>query len=110
MLRPCRSITRVCNVDIIDRLDIQLALSTTVGLPLDLKLHRTYEYGAPLHAEKLCQQIGIGEMLGTIFKKNNLQTLYRRALLVMLTNRLYESWSTLGLWERWLPTVYLPSC
>ena len=110
LVRLCRSIARVCNVDIIDRLDTQLPLSSPVGLPLDLKVHRTYEYGVPLLAEKLWQQLGIGEMLGAICKKNNLQTLYERALLAMVTNRLCEPESKLGLWERWLPTAYLPSC
>jgi len=110
LVRLCRSIARVCNVDIIDRLDPQLPLSSAVGLPLDLKLHRTYEYGVPLLVEKLWQQLGIGESLKAICKTNNLQAPYERALLAMVTNRVCEPESKLGLWHRWLPTIYLPSC
>ena len=110
LVRLCRSIARVCNVEVIDRLDPQLPLSSALGLPLDLKIHRTYDYGVPLLAETLWQQLGIGEMLSAICKKNNLRAPYERALLAMVTNRLCEPESKLGLWDRWLPTVYLPSC
>ncbi|MGD8513368.1 MAG: IS1634 family transposase [Deltaproteobacteria bacterium] len=110
LVRLCRSIARVCNVEVIDRLDPQLPLSSALGLPLDLKVHRTYDYGVPLLAETLWQQLGIGQMLSTICKKNNLKAPYERALLAMVTNRLCEPESKLGLWHRWLPTVYLPSC
>jgi hypothetical protein len=110
LVRLCRSIARVCNVEVIDRLDPQLPLSAAFGLPLDLKIHRTYDYGVPLLAETLWQQLGIGQMLSAICKKNNLRAPYERALLAMVTNRLCEPESKLGLWDRWLPTVYLPSC
>ena len=110
LVRLCRSIARVCNVEVIDRLDPQLPLSSALGLPLDLKIHRTYDYGVPLLAETLWQQLGLGEMLSAICKKNNLRAPYERALLAMVTNRLCEPDSKLGVWDRWLPTVYLPSC
>ena len=41
LVRLCRSIARVCEVDVIDRLDPQLPLSSSLGLPLDLKVHRS---------------------------------------------------------------------
>ena len=47
LVRLCRSIARVCDVEIIDRLDPQLPLTSTLGLPLDFKMHRSYEYGVP---------------------------------------------------------------
>ena len=35
---------------------------------------------------------------------------YERALLAMVANRLCEPESKLGVWDRWLQQVYLPSC
>ena len=110
LVRLCRSIGRVCNVEVIDRLDPQLPLSSAFGLPLDLKVHRSYKYGVPLLAETLWEKLGMVEMLGVICKKHNLSAPYERALLAMVSNRLCEPQSKLGLWDRWLPTVYLPSC
>jgi len=112
LVRLCRSIARVCNIEVIDPLstDAQLPLTTTVGLPLDLKLHRTYAYGVALLAETLWERLGIGKLLRSICKKNALRTPYDLALLSMVTNRLCEPESKLGVWDRWLPTVYMPSC
>jgi transposase len=110
LVRLCRSIARVCDVDIIDRLDPQLPLTSALGLPLDFKVHRSYQYGVPLLAETIWQQLGMNEVLTGICKKHNLVAPYERALLAMVTNRLCEPDSKLGLWDRWLPTVYLPSC
>lgn len=110
LVRLCRSIARVCNVEIIDRVDPQLPLTSTLGLPVDFKIHRSYQYGAPLLAESLWHQLGMDEMLGAILKTHHLRAPYERALFSMVTNRLCEPNSKLGLWDRWLPTVYLPSC
>jgi len=35
---------------------------------------------------------------------------YERALLAMVANRLCEPESKLGVWDRWLEKVYMPSC
>jgi hypothetical protein len=110
LVRLCRSIARVCNVEVIDPLDSQMPLFSAVGLPLSLKLHRTYAYGIPLLAETLWERLGIGEVLRTICKKDNVRAPYERALLAMVANRLCEPESKLGTWLRWLPTVYMPSC
>jgi transposase len=110
LVRLCRSIARVCDVDVIDRLDPQLPLSSSLGLPLDLKVHRSYSYGLPLLAESLWHSIGIDNLMAAICKRNNLRAPYERALLAMVANRICEPHSKLGLWDRWLPTVYLPSC
>ena len=109
LIRLCRSIARVCDIDIIDRLDPQMPL-TSLGLPLDFKVHRSYQYGVPLLAESFWHKLGIDELITTICKKNNLRAPYERALLAMVANRLCEPDSKLGLWDRWLPSVYLPSC
>jgi len=106
LVRLCRSIARVCKVEVIDPLDeAQLPLTTTVGLPLDLKLHHTYAYGVPLLAETLWERLGIGKLFRTICQKEGLRAPYDRALLAMVANRLCEPESKLGLWDRWLPTV-----
>jgi transposase len=112
LVRLCRSIARVCNLEVIDPFDndAQLPLTNMVGLPLDLKLHRTYAYGVPLLVETLWERLGIGKLLRSICKKNALRTPYDLALLAMVTNRLCEPESKLGVWDRWLPTVYMPSC
>ena len=111
LVRLCRSIARICKVEVIDPLDeLQLPLTTTVGLPLDLKLHHTYAYGLPLLAETLWERLGIGNLFRTICTKEGLRAPYDRALLAMVANRLCEPESKLGVWDRWLPTVYMPSC
>jgi transposase len=110
LVRLCRSIARVCEVEIIDRLDPQLPVTATTGLPLDFKVHRSYHYGLPLLAETLWRQLGMDELLNRITEKNHLRGPYERALLAMVANRLCEPDSKLGAWDRWLPTVYLPSC
>ena len=110
LVRLCRSIARVCDVEIIDRLDPQGTVPSSGGLPLDFTVHRSYPYGVPLLAETLWHQLGMDEVLNTIAKKNHLRAPYERALFAMVANRLCEPDSTLGLWDRWLPTVYLPSC
>ena len=110
LVRLCRSIARVCDIDIIDRLDPQLPLTSALGLPLGFNVHRSYQYGVPLLAESLWHKLGIDELFATICNKNNLRSPYERALLAMVANRLCEPESKLGLWDRWLPTVYLPSC
>jgi len=110
LVRLCRSIARVCEVEIIDRLDPQLPVTATTGLPLDFKVHRSYHYGLPLLAETLWRQLGMDELLNRITEKNHLRAPYERALLAMVANRLCEPDSKLGAWDRWLPTVYLPSC
>ena len=110
LVRLCRSIARACNVDIIDRLDPKLPLTSELGLPSDLKMHRCYQYGVPLLAEAIWHRVGIDALMTGICKRNNLRAPYERALFAMVANRLCEPQSKLGLWDRWLPTVYLPSC
>jgi len=111
LVRLCRSIARVCDLEIVDPLgDSQLPLFAVPGLPLDLKLYRTYDYGVPLLAETLWERLGIGERVRSICQKKSLRVPYDRALLAMVANRLCEPESKLGLWDRWLPGVYMPSC
>jgi hypothetical protein len=61
-------------------------------------------------AETFWERLGIGKLLGSFLKKDALRAPYDRALLAMVANRLCEPESKLGVWDRWLDTVYMPSC
>ena len=60
--------------------------------------------------DALCERLGIGKTLRDICKANRLDMAHERALLAMTANRLCEPESKLGVWERWLSKVYMPSC
>jgi hypothetical protein len=62
LVRLCRSLARICKIEVFDPLDeTQSPLTTTLRLPLDLKLLRTYTYRVPLLAETLWEGMGIGK-------------------------------------------------
>ena len=48
--------------------------------------------------------------LADVAKTAGAQAPYERALLAMVANRLCDPESKLGVWDRWLSTVHLPSC
>jgi hypothetical protein len=52
----------------------------------------------------------IRKTLCDIARASNLPEIYERALLAMTANRLCAPESKLGIWDRWIDTVYLPSC
>jgi hypothetical protein len=113
LVRLCRSIARVCGLTVIDPLmsqQQQLPIAGTVGLPDGLKLQHTVSLGPVLVAEALWQRIGIQKTLKKITGKTRVNGLYERALFAMCANRLCEPESKLGVWDRWLSKVYLPSC
>jgi transposase len=86
------------------------SLPGTLGLPKDLKLIHTLTLGTPLVVEALWERVGIGEVFRDICKAQKLKVPYERALLAMVANRLCEPESKLGVWDRWLSKVYMPSC
>jgi hypothetical protein len=112
LTRLCHSIARVCGLTIIDPIasQQQLPLSEAIGLPQGLKLKKTVNLGCVLLVEALWQRIGIQKTLKKIISKKRINDLYERALMAMCANRLCEPESKLGVWERWLSKVYLPSC
>jgi len=110
LVRLCRSIARVCQVEVIDRLNPEESFGNVIGWPDDLMLHQTYPLGPLLVIETLWERLGIGTVLRRICKEHDLRAPHERALLAMVANRLCEPDSKLGMWDRWLPTVYLPSC
>jgi hypothetical protein len=112
LARLCHSIARVCGLTIIDPIAAgqQLPLPDGLGLPQGLKLIKTVNLGYVLLVEALWQRIGIQKTLKKIINQKRINDLYERALMAMCANRLCEPESKLGVWERWLSKVYLPSC
>jgi transposase len=80
------------------------------SFPKDLKLIRTVEYGTVLAIEALWERLGIGKTLRDICKRKKRIVPYERALLAMVANRLCDPESKLGVWDRWLSKVYMPTC
>ena len=105
--RLCRSIARVCELTVIDPDKDQPKDST---LPDDLKIDRTVMLGTVLAIETLWEKTGLKKTLLDLAKNNQMSLLYERALFAMVANRLCAPESKLGVWDRWLETVYLPSC
>ena len=111
LVRLCRSIARVCDIEISDLSETEhKTLSTGADLPGDVKIIRTFGFGCVMVIEALWERLGIGKILRDICKANRLDIAYERALLAMTANRLCEPESKLGVWERWLSKVYMPSC
>jgi len=105
LVRLCRSIARVCGVEVIDPMD---GTSLMGGLPQDVKILRTVDFGTVKIVESLWEQYGIGSIFRQVTKKKQIP--YEKALLAMVANRLCSPESKLGVWDRWLETVYLPDC
>tara|TARA_B100000315_G_scaffold143111_1_gene132091 strand:+ start:228 stop:1919 length:1692 start_codon:yes stop_codon:yes gene_type:complete len=112
LVRLCQSIARVCGLQLIDPLSDadDRAVAASTGLPESLKLIRTLTLGTVLAIEALWEQLGIGQVFRDICKSRRLKVPYDKALLTMVANRLCEPESKLGVWDRWLQKVYMPSC
>lgn len=107
-MRLCRSIARVCGLKVAD--PIAGDNDSSSGFPKNLSLIRTHTLGTPLVIEALWERLGIGKILRDIGTSKKLHVPYERALFATVANRLTDPDSKLGLWERWLSTVYIPSC
>jgi transposase len=112
LVRLCKSIARVCGLNVTDPLNDSedQKRNGPLGLADDVKLIKTVAFGCVLVIEALWERLGIGKELRDICKAKKLEVPYERALLAMVANRLCEPESKLGVWDRWLPKVYLPSC
>jgi hypothetical protein len=113
LVRLCRSIARVCGMEVSDLssgTDQRKATAAGTDLPRDIKLLQTLGFGCVLVIEALWESLGIGKTLRDLCKANRIDTAYERALLAMTANRLCEPESKLGVWDRWLSKVYMPSC
>jgi len=112
LIRLCNSIARVCGLKVIDLLNDSedTQHEDPLALSNDLKLIRTLSFGCVLAIEALWERLGIGKELRDICKAKKIKIPYERALLAMVANRLCEPESKLGVWDRWLSKVFLPSC
>ena len=112
LVRLCNSIARVCGLKISDPIDDseQTQPNDGFGFSDDLKLIKTLAFGCLLVIEALWEKLGIGKELREICKAKKIKVPYERALFAMVANRLCEPESKLGVWDRWLSKVYLPSC
>jgi len=108
LVRLCRSIARVCGLIVTDPREEGSMPDTS--LPDDLKIGKTRALGCPLVIEALWERLGLKKTLTDIVKAKGLRVPYERALLAMTANRLCDPESKLGVWDRWLSKVYLPSC
>ena len=112
LVRLCRSIARVCNLTVVDPYaDGQHPPEREASaLPAGLKIDRTVMLGTVLAVESLWEKLGLKKTCSDIARASKAPAIYERALLAMTANRLCAPESKLGVWERWLETVYLPSC
>jgi hypothetical protein len=112
LVRLCRSIARVCNLMVVDpNSDGQTLTSASAPpLPGNLKIERTVTLGTVMAIEALWEKIGLKKTLLDIAKSNKAPDIYERALFAMTANRLCAPQSKFGVWDRWLDTVYSPSC
>jgi hypothetical protein len=77
------------------------------GLPEGISILRTVEYGTVQVVAELWERYGLGKVLREV---NTKRIPYDKALLALVANRLCHPESKLGVWDRWLETVYLPEC
>ena len=113
LVRLCRSIARVCGLEVHDpsgSVKTPVAEDRPAALPENVKLIGTVELGVPLVVEVLWERLKIGPTLRKVMKESGGSPLHERALLAMTANRLGDPDSKLGVWDRWLERVYLPSC
>lgn len=106
--RLCRSIGRVVGLEIRDPFDNEAASPHDV-LVAGVRQLRTRSYGVVLAIESLWDELGIGRALTVAERAEGCRVPYERALLAMVANRLGDPTSKLGVWDRWLETVHLPS-
>jgi len=111
LARLCRSIARVCGMEVtgLSEADQKKATANGADLPGDIRLIQTLDSGCVMVIEALWESLGIGKTIRDLCKANRLDVAYERALLAMTANRLCEPESKLGVWDRWLSKVYMPS-
>jgi hypothetical protein len=114
LVRLCRSIARVCGVEIRDPFESPEATLTTddqpAALPEEVRLVQTLELGVPYVVEALWERLKLGPTLRKVMEETGGSHAHERALLAMTANRLCDPDSKLGVWDRWLKSVYMPSC
>lgn len=109
LVRLCSSIAKVCGLEVNDMFSNKAATKRN-ALPKGVKQLETWPLGSVWVIEALWDRLDIGPELRTIQKENKYRIAYERGLLAETANRMCEPESKLGVWDRWLERVYLPSC
>ena len=113
LVRLCRSIARVCDLEVRDPLELGIDESDSADdgvLAPGVRQIGTKPLGPCWVIEALWERLEIGAVLRDIQRREKCTVPYERALLAMTANRLCEPTSKLGVWDRWLDEVHLPSC
>ena len=113
LVRLCKSIARVCGLSVLDPFDEKSSSGLaeySIWPPDDLRIEKAVSLGTPMVIETLWDRLGLKKTLTDIIKAKGLRIPYERALLAMTANRLCDPESKLGVWDRWLSKVYLPTC
>jgi hypothetical protein len=111
LVRLCHSIAKACGLVIHDPVvEHDKESPFDQGLPKELTLIGTVELGTVVVIEALWLRLGIAQVFKEITKSKSYKASYERALLAMTANCLCDPQSKLGVWERWLCNVFLPSC
>lgn len=112
LVRLCQSIARVCGLKVVDLKEQLEAEKRKINESLfdAVKFIKTVEFGTIEVIGNLWEKLGIGKVLRAAFRAQGCKIPYEQALLAMTANRLCEPESKLGVWDRWLSKVYLPSC
>ncbi|MBF0141275.1 MAG: hypothetical protein HQL74_13470, partial [Magnetococcales bacterium] len=111
MIRLCASLAKVCGIEVkVPSQKNEQNNSHVIGLPDGMELIKTFEFGTVTVIEALWERLGIGKIMREKMLADGGTVPYDCALLAMVANRLCEPTSKLGVWERWLKKVHLPSC
>jgi hypothetical protein len=104
LLRLCAALARACGVD------FDPGLGHDPSPPESVRLIRSRDMGVPHVVAALWERLDIGPALRAAQEASRCTVPYEKALLAMVTNRLHNPESKLGVWSRWLDTVHLPQC
>lgn len=111
LVRLCRSIGRVCGVEVHDPLAGEQVRTDDPVLGPGVRQILTRPLGVVWVVEALWARLGLDRLFKDLANKAGAKADYERALLSMTANRLAaEPTSKLGVQERWAREVYLPSC
>jgi len=111
LVRLCRSIGRVCGVEVHDPLAGEQVPADDPVLAPGVHQILTRPLGVVWVVDALWARLGLDRLFKGFAAKAHAKADYERALLAMTANRLTaEPTSKLGVQERWAQEVHLPSC
>lgn len=105
LLRLSKSIASACGASVVDGSSGDHEGDTLLGD--GVTLHAARGLGVPHVVERIWQELGLGKRLRRLAKKEGASPPLGMALLAVVANRLDAPTSKLGVYERWLETVFL---